>query len=95
MSETPFSVLRALVLLGGTATLGQIVGKMWLQPSVVERRLETWRSVGAVELRGLRWHLIPLKDEPRSRYPRASRPTFTIGERHAARKQRGKRRRRK
>lgn len=92
MNETPFSVLRALVLLGGSATLGQIVGKMWMQPDVVTRRLETWLSVGAVERRGDRWCLLPLEDEPRTRYPRASRPTFTIGERVAA-KRRGRRRR--
>ena len=94
MSEAPISVLRALVLLGGSGTLGQVVGKMWLRPSDVERRVETWRSVGAVELRGARWHLIPLPEEYRSRYPRESRPTFTIGERQDARRRRGKARRR-
>ena len=94
MSETPFSVLRALVLLGGSATLAQIVGKMWLQPGEVEERLETWRSVGAVDRQGQRWRLIPLPDEPRSRYPRESRPTFTIGERQDARRRRGRGRRR-
>ena len=94
MSETPHSVLRALVLLGGTATLAQIMEKMWIHPSDVEARLETWRSVGAVERQGQRWRLVPLEDEPRTRYPRASRPTFTIGERIAARRGRGRRRRR-
>jgi DNA-binding IclR family transcriptional regulator len=82
------SVLRALVLLGGTGTLAQIVSKMWVNPSEVQERLETWRSVGAVERIGERWKLIPVLDEPRSRYPRA---TFTIGERQAARKKRRRR----
>jgi DNA-binding IclR family transcriptional regulator len=86
------SVLRALVLLGGTGTLAQIVSKMWVNPSEVQERLETWRSVGAVERIGERigerWKLIPVLDEPHSRYPRA---TFTIGERQAARKKRRRR----
>lgn len=69
--EIPISVLRALVLLGGTSTAYKIASIMVITTDEAERRLSTWIEVGAVAKRGDRYQLLPEPREPSA--PRRSR----------------------